>query len=76
MKRGCRSIPLIQSVEAAGAALGLLPSMALSSAQHELIIAAMNWEMLVRNRFWSMALLPWGKDHVGTHPLPPGGYPT
>ena len=32
-KEGCQSIPLYRSVEATESALGLLPSMALSSAQ-------------------------------------------
>ena len=46
--------------------------MALSSAQLGLIIAAVSRETPLRDWSWSMALLPLGKDHVGTHPLPPG----
>src|SRR6516162_9692012 len=37
-KGGCRSIPLYRSVEATESALGLLLSMALSSAQSRLIL--------------------------------------
>ena len=44
------------SVEAAETALGLLPSMALSSAQLGLIIAAVSGESLLRDWSWSMAL--------------------
>jgi hypothetical protein len=45
-----------RSVEATESALGLLPSMALSSAQLGLILAAVSREMLLRDWSWSMAL--------------------
>ena len=43
-KRGCRSIPL-ESVEATESALGLLPSMALSSAQSKTDSTAVGREL-------------------------------
>ena len=45
-----------QSVEATESALWLLPSMALSSAQLGLIIAAVSRETLLGDWSWSMAL--------------------
>ena len=60
MKKGCRGIPP-RSVEATESALGLLPSMALSSAQLRLIITAGGERRASR---WALeyGTLSWGKD--------------
>jgi hypothetical protein len=63
VKKGCRSIPP-RSVEAAESALGLLPSMALSSAQLRLIITATGAGHALPSGSWSMALYLGGKIHV------------
>jgi hypothetical protein len=71
IKKGCRSIPP-RSVEAAESALGLLPSMALSSAQLGLIITGGGREArALPDGSWSMALYLGGKIHVDTNHLPP-----
>jgi len=60
-----------QSVEAAESALGLLSSMALSSAQLRLIITPADRERALCSGFWIMTLYPGGKIHVDTNHLPP-----
>ena len=70
VEKGCRSIPP-RSVEATESALGLLPSMALSSAQLRLIITAAGAGRALPSGSWSMALYLGGKIHVDTNHLPP-----
>jgi len=72
VKKGCRSIPP-RSVEATESALGLLPSMALSSAQLRLIITAAGGGRVLPDGCWSMALYFGGKIQVDTNHLPPQG---
>ena len=72
VKKGCRSIPP-RSVEATESALGLLPSMALSSAQLRLIITAAGAWQVLPGGCWSMALYLGGKIHVATNHLSPKG---
>jgi len=67
---GCRSIPP-RSVEASETALGLLPSMALSSAQLELIITSTGAGCVLPNGSWNVALYLREKIHVATNPLSP-----
>jgi hypothetical protein len=69
-KKGCRSIPP-QSVEASETALGLLPSIALSSAQLELIIRAAGADHVLPDGSWNVTRYLGGKIHVATNPLPP-----
>ena len=60
-------------VEATESALGLLPSMALSSAQLRLIITAAGGGRVLPDGCWSMALYFGGKIQVDTNHLPPQG---
>ncbi len=60
-----------RSVEAAESALGLLPSMALSSAQIRLIITAAGAGRALPGGSWSMALYLGGKIHVDHESSPP-----
>src|SRR5437016_14309068 len=62
VKKGCRSLPP-RSVEAAESALGLLPSIALSSAQLRLIITAVAGAGACPSQWVrEYGTLPWGKD--------------
>jgi len=71
VKKGCRSSIPPRSVEAAESALGLLPSMALSSAQIRLIITAAAAGRALPGGSWSMALYLGGKIHVDHESSPP-----
>ena len=71
VKKGCRSSIPPRSVEAAESALGLLPSMALSSAQLRLIITAAGAGRALPGGSWSMALYLGGKIHVDHESSPP-----
>jgi hypothetical protein len=72
MKKGCCSIPP-RSVEAAESALGLLPSIALSSAQLQLIITAAGAQRVLLPATWSMALYLGGRSTLTGISFPQGG---
>ena len=61
IKKGCSGIPP-RSVEATESALGLLPSIALSSAQLALIITAVRGGIRGLWGELEYGTLPWGKD--------------
>ena len=72
-KGGCRSIPPYRSVEATETALGLLPSIALSSAQFGLILLRRDKRRIFAVGSEGMTLKPWGKVVQAKNHLSPQG---
>jgi transposase len=70
-KEGCQSIPLYRSVEATESALGLLPSIALSSAQSGPILLRRVRSCIFAVGSEGMTLKPWGKVVQPKNHLPP-----